>query len=68
MTVDQLKRAIAHVPGHLVVEISLTDVTRDEVHATALTMDRTYLRICETDKEISRGDTVLLNDHEGEEG
>lgn len=59
MTVDELRKAIARLPGHLRVEITLPT---DEFQAVCVTADRHYLRICQKADDISSGETILHND------
>lgn len=62
MTVDELRKALVSVPGHLKVEMT---VPGDEFPVTCLTRDRSYLRFCKDNTEISVGETVLHDDKEG---
>ena len=64
MTVDDLRKAIQHLPDNLKVEIALPD---DEFNATCLTHSRNYLRICKDNSEISVAETVLHDDYDQEE-
>ena len=61
MTAEQLRAILKNVPGNLMVEISTPG---DEIHATCVTKDRRYLRICQDDSEISIAETVLHRDGE----
>lgn len=61
MTVDELRKALVGAPGNLRVEMTLTG---DEFPVTCVTRDKTYLRMCRDNTEVSVGETTLHDDME----
>lgn len=61
LTVDDLRKTLANIPGDREVLICLED---DEFGATCITVSRNCLRICKTDADVTTAETVLHRDGE----
>lgn len=61
MNVEQLRRALINVPGHLAVYITLPE---DEFRSTCLTQARDAVRICKYPEGVQKGEQVLYSDTE----